>query len=228
MKTFLAIAVVVAILIAAVLLLRPAGDRPAPPVEDLPWQIETLPDGGSRVFGLTLAQSTIGDARVRFGEDMEIGIVAARGEPGALEAYYNNVIAGMIMGKMILVATLDPAMLTRLRERAIKREYMRNTTYRYILDPDDLALAWRAPIVTITFIPAVSIDAETVLKRFGPPQERLRASEQVEHFLYPDKGLDLVLDAKGKEILQYVAPRAFARLREPLRGGAATSNPDGH
>jgi hypothetical protein len=38
----------------------------------------------------------------------------------------------------------------------------------------------------------------------------------VEHFLYPAKGLDLILDRKGKEVLQYVAPRDFARLREPL------------
>ena len=28
--------------------------------------------------------------------------------------------------------------------------------------------------------------------------------------------LDLILDRKGKEVLQYVAPRDFARLREPL------------
>lgn len=228
MKKSLAIAVVVAVLVATVLLLRPSGDRPPPPVEGLPWQIETLPDGGSKVFGLVLAHSTIGDARVRFGEDMEIGIVAARGEPGALEAYYGNVTAGVIMGKMILVATLDPATLARLRERVIKKEYMRDTTYRYILDPDDLPLAWRAPIATITFIPAVSIDAETALKRFGPPRERLRTGDQVEHFLYPDKGLDLTLDNKGKEILQYVAPREFARLREPLRHGGMQTQPGDH
>jgi hypothetical protein len=227
MKKSLAIAVAVAVLIAVVLLLRPAGDRKALPVEGLPWQIETLPDGGSRVFGLVLAHSTIGDARVRFGEDMEIGLVAARDEPGALEAYYGNVTAGFIMGKMILVATLDPPTLARLREHVVRKEYMHDTTYRYILDPDDLPLAWRAPIATITFIPAVSIDADTAIKRFGPPQERLRTSDRVEHFLYPDKGLDLVLDNNGKEILQYVAPREFARLREPLVHGASEKNRSG-
>jgi hypothetical protein len=188
MKKSLAIAVAVAVLIAVVLLLRPAGDRKALPVEGLPWQIETLPDGGSRVFGLVLAHSTIGDARVRFGEDMEIGLVA---------------------------------------EHVVRKEYMHDTTYRYILDPDDLPLAWRAPIATITFIPAVSIDADTAIKRFGPPQERLRTSDRVEHFLYPDKGLDLVLDNNGKEILQYVAPREFARLREPLVHGASEKNRSG-
>ena len=89
-------------------------------------------------------------------------------------------------------------------------------TRKYILHHDDLALAWRAPIASVTFIPAASLDEQTVLRRFGAPAERIRVDERVEHFLYPDKGLDLALDSKGKEVLQYVAPRQFARLREPL------------
>lgn len=223
MRTFLAVAAAAVLLIAAsLLLLRPTGDQPAAPVEGLPWQIEALPGGDVHVFGLTLAGSTLGDARVRFGEDMEVGIVAARGEPGALEAYYQNVTAGTIAGKMVLVAALDPVTLKRLREHAVRRQYMHDTTWRYILDPDDLATAWRAPIAAITFIPAVSISAETAVARFGAPQERLRSSEQVEHLLYPAKGLDLALDASGKAVLQYVAPRDFARLRAPLEDSAAS------
>jgi len=226
MKTFLAVtAVAILLIVASLLLLRPSGDRPAAPVEGLPWQIDTLADGSSRVFGLTLAQSTLGDARVRFGEDMELGIVAARGEPGALEAYYQSITAGTIMGKMVLVAKLDPATLERVREHAVKREYMHDTTYRYILDPDDLALAWRAPITAISFVPAARIDEDTALARFGAPQERLHSNDQVEHFLYPDKGLDLAIDARGKAVMQYVAPREFARLRAPLENSTA-SKPD--
>ena len=217
------------VIIASFLLWHSASDQlPAPPIEGLPWQVEPLANGDSRVFGLELGRSTLGDARVRFGEDMEIGVIAARGEDEALEVYYKNVTAGVIMGKMVLGASLDKSTLARLRARSIRKKYMNDATYRYILDPIDLPLAWRAPIATITFIPAASIDAETVLKRFGPPQERLRTNDQVEHFLYPDKGLDLTLDNKGKDILQYVAPREFARLREPLRHGGMQREPNEH
>jgi hypothetical protein len=41
-------------------------------------------------------------------------------------------------------------------------------------------------------------------------------SEKRVHLLYPEKGLDVVVDSDGKELLQYVAPRNFAELREPL------------
>ena len=216
MKTSIAFLFVIIAVIAMSALFR-SGEKPAvQPVEGLPWQIEILPDGDSRVFGLTLALSTLGDARGRFGMDMEIAVIAAPGEPGSLEAYSSNVTAGVVTGKIILLADADRETVARLRQRAIKTEYMDSTTKKFILHRDDLALAWRAPIAGITFIPSVSLDEQTALARFGVPNERIRVDDGVEHFLYPEKGLDLILDSKGKEVLQYVAPRQFARLREPL------------
>lgn len=218
MQKSLIIATLILAVMAVYLLGRPTGDQhDISSIEGLPWQIEILANGDSRVFGLELGHSTLDDARLRFGDDMKLGIVAAQGENGSLEAYFDTFTAGVILGKMILVATLDPDTLMRLRERAIQRKYMHDTTYRYFLDPDDLPQALQAPISAITFIPAANIDAETALKRFGTPQERLRTNDQIEHLLYPDRGLDLILDDHGKEVLQYVAPREFARLREPLR-----------
>ena len=216
MKTSIAFLFLIIAVIVLSALLR-SGEKPAvQPVEGLPWQIEILPNGETRVFGLIPARSTLDDARGRFGMDMEIAVIAAPGEPGSLEAYSSSVTTGMIMGRMILVADVDRETVTRLRQRAIKSMHMDSSTRKYILRPDDLALAWRAPIAGITFIPAVSLDEQTVLGRFGAPSERIRVDERVEHFLYPEMGLDLALDSKGKEVLQYVAPRQFARLREPL------------
>lgn len=217
MKTIQVIAGLLVVAIAAYVWLSPDGDGvQAPPIQGLPWQIEILAEGNSRVFGLELGQSVLDAARERFGDGMKIGIVAAQGEAGALEAYYDTAMAGVILGRMILVASLDPETLARLRERSTQRDHMNDMTFRYVLAQDDLPIALRAPITAITFIPAADLDAETVLKRFGPPRERLRVNAHVEHFLYPDRGLDLLLDDKGKEVLQYVAPREFARLREPL------------
>ena len=216
MKTSIAFLFLIIAVIAVSALFRSA-ERPAvQPLEGLPWQIEILPNGETRVFGLIPAHSTFDDARGRFGMDMEIAVIAAPGESGSLEAYSSSVTTGMIMGKMILVADVNRETMAQLRQRAVKTEYMDGTTRKYILHPDDLVLAWHAPIAGITFIPAANLDEQTVLGRFGVPNERIRVDERVEHFLYPEKGLDLALDSKGKEVLQYIAPRQFARLREPL------------
>jgi hypothetical protein len=214
-KSIAFLALMVAIIVASALY-RASENTDAPPLTGLPWQIETQPDGSSTVFGLTLTHSSFDDARTRFGQDLEIAVIATAGETGTLEGYYQNVTAGVLLGKMILVAALDNDTVARFRQRAVKSEYMDGSTRKYTLQRDDLALAGRAPIAGITFIPVVSLDAETVRKRFGAPAERIRVDERVEHFLYPEKGLDLMLDDKGKEVLQYVAPREFARLRDPL------------
>lgn len=217
MNKSLTIIILTVIAIVAFLWQRPSGDQqPVSAIEGLPWQVDMLANGTSRVFGLELGRSTLDDARERFGDGMKVGIVAAQGEEGALEAYYDNVTAGVIVGKLILVAALDKTTLVGLRERATQKVHMNGATYRYLLSRDDLLQSLHAPIATIAFIPVTDLDAETVLKRFGLPQERLRINDQVEHFLYPDQGLDLILDDNGKEVLQYVAPRDFARLRGPL------------
>jgi len=207
-------------LLAFVLVTLLACERAPSPDTGLPWQIETFSDGTSRVFGLTLARSTLADARQRFGQDVDIGIIAPPKETGTLEAYYYQVAAGPITGRIILVADLDQRVVAHLRARAVKSEYMESATRRYFLRQEDLPVALAAPIATLTFIPSVNLDERTVLGRFGAPSERVRTGH-VEHFLYPDRGLDLALDDKDKEVLQYVAPRDFARLRAPLmhRGG---------
>ena len=216
-KTILIVAALAAVVLAAALL-RPSGGKPpgAQAITGLPWQIEILPDGHSRVFGLTLAASTLGDARQRFGSDMEVALVAAPGEAGSLEAYYNQVTAGVLTGKMILTAALDKETVERMRQNAVRKGRMESTTRKFSLSADDLTQAYATPIESITFIPSASFDADIALSHFGQPTERIRSSAQVENLLYPAKGLALTLDSEGKEVLQYVTPQQFARLRDPL------------
>ena len=216
-KTVLIPLLLAAVIIMATMLLRPGNqEHEAQPVSGLPWQIEILPDGNSRVFGLTLSRSTLDDAREHFGPDMEVAVIAQRGETGTLEAYFSRVTTGVLSGKMILVGELDKETVERMREHAVKSRMTENNARKFTLSQEDMALAYNAPVASITFIPTANLDEETVLGRFGQPGERIRASEQVEHLLYPEKGLVLTLDGKGKEILQYVAPRDFPRLRGPL------------
>lgn len=190
-----------------------------------PWLVTAHPDGSSEALGLTLGTSTLADVRQRFGTDTQIAIIAAPGEDGTLEAFVDPAQAGFIAGKLVVTAALPVATLRGLRERALKSEYMESTTRKYTLRPEDEALALQARIAALSFIPQASLDADVILARFGTPAARVRSNERQEHFLYPDKGLDVILDTEGKELLQYVAPRDFERLRAPLQAASAASAP---
>ena len=206
-----------------------SGQHDAPAAtHDMPWQVQALPGGGSQVLGLTLGEaspgrSTLGDIQRRWGDAVQIAIVAAPNEAGTLEAYVDPMQAGFISGKAIITAHLPPDVIQGMRERAVKTEYMGGTTRKATLASADLAEALKAPVTAVSFIPAANLDEAIILSRFGQPAERVRSNGHLVHFLYPDKGLDLALDSEGKELLQYVAPAEFERLRQPLLAAASAS-----
>lgn len=217
------VAIVVVLLAVPLLFMSDdAGNHPAESASGAPWQIENLADGTTRVFGLIPGRSSLNDARQLFGPDAQIALILAAGETGSVEAYYDKVSVGIVTGKMILTLETTLAQREQMLKRARKAEYMESATRRVELGDADLLEVGRAPIAAIGFIPSANLDPQVVLQRFGTPTERIRSSEQTEHFLYPDKGLDLRLDAKGKELLQYVAPQEFSRVRDPLVAAAAT------
>lgn len=214
------IAIVFALLAIPLLFISGGERAPTDDETKLPWRIETLPGGGSRVFGLTLGESILEDAYRQFGTDVQIALIAAQGEPGSVEAYYDSAHAGPITGKMILTLETTPAEREVMLKRAVKAEVTENAARRITLADADLQELRRARIAGITFIPAANLTEDIVMQRFGAPSERIRLDENISHWLYADKGLDVRLDAKGKEVLQYVAPANFARLRDPLLAAA--------
>ena len=88
-----------------------------------------------------------------------------------------------------------------------------------------MSAADRLPVRAFSVIPTVNLDETTIIQRFGEPGERIVLSEKRTHLLYPKLGLDVMVDKGGKELLQYVAPQHFSRLREPLQAALAEKSP---
>jgi hypothetical protein len=216
MKIALTLLLIVAAVLVAAVFLRPPPAQTGL-IEGLPWQIEPLEDGSARVFGLTLGRDSLGDARDRLGPDMELAIVVRGNETGSLEMYYTQFSAGVLSGKLVLVGAMDDATLLQLREHSGAPKYLDSGARKYHLQTADLPLGYRAPLAGITFIPLASIDEDIALKRFGPPAETRRMDDETVHLLYPQFGLDLMINKAHRDVLQYVAPRDFDRLRTPLK-----------
>ena len=201
---------------------KQAGEDPE---RNLPWQIAVDGQGGSTVFGLRPGVSTLGDVRRQLGDEIEVAIIAGPDEIGMLEGYYAQLPLGFVLARMIVTVDASDEVISAMRERALKAKHMESTTRRITLHPDDLAAADQLPIRAISVIPTVNLDEATVVQRFGEPGERIVVSDKRTHLLYPKQGLDVVVDKDGKELLQYVAPQQFARLREPLLAAPDENSP---
>jgi len=194
----------------------------------LPWQIERNEAGQTRVFGLSPGVSTLKDAIALFGEDRELAIMVGANVPtgeeakdAALEVYFSQVTLGFVQAKLVLTLDAPPPMIAEMLARSVKKEYMGNGSRKYSLHSDDAARAATLPLTAFTLIPNARLNGETVTQRFGAPAAILPVGETLQHYLYPDKGLDIALDSKGKSVLQYVAPADFEqRIMRPLRAGA--------
>ena len=212
MKYFIALLIVI-LVVVSLMFFNGEEQHSDEPLTGLPWQIDILPDGDTRVFDITPGRTTFGEAIELLGKDLDLAIIAAPHETGALEAYYSQHSFGPITGKLILVLDIAPDMLSDMR----KRGYQDGGTRRYRLHPDDLPAAYRAPVRIITFLPSFNLDEEIVQARFGTPAEIIQLNEQEKHLLYPDKGLDIILNAEGKEVLQYLPLGEFSTHRTQLQ-----------
>lgn len=204
-------------MVVAVALLLAACDQQAPPTRQIyPWQITSLPDGNSRVFGLEFNHSTLEDAQQILGNRHDEALFANADGGLSLEIYFNEVTLGGLSGRFVLTLSATQDELAAIRQRAVNRKRTESGALRYRPAPEDRHRLFAMPISALSYIPYVDLDEELVRQRFGTPDEIITLAGGKRHLLYPDKGLDLLLDEDGKELLQYVAPRDFGRLREPL------------
>lgn len=219
-KLLFAVLGLVALIVALPWLSPRTAEHAPPPTHGMPWQIELPAPGQSRVFGLRLGgadAASLADARLAFpAATPQLAVLAPQGGPLALEAYFDNVAIGPLTGKLVLGIAATAAEIEAIRDRADRTDHLGSGLRKFIPTAADRDRAERMPLAGIAFIPAASLDEAIIVQRFGPPAERIRQGETLEHFLYPALGLDVVLDSKGKEVLQYVAPADFDRLRAPL------------
>ncbi|MEW6764977.1 MAG: hypothetical protein AB1344_04190 [Pseudomonadota bacterium] len=205
--------------LACALLLTACGTQEPDPAltQNLPWQIEILPDGHSRVFGIVPGQTSLLEAKRALDKKAEVKLFKSADGTLSLELFYGRVKLGFLEAYLITEVDAGQAQLKDLAERASNPEAQPSGAWKYDLSFPDIPAIQDLPVRSLTYIPAsVQFDAVMLEKRFGKPAERRPIDEGREYWLYPDKGLVVMLAEKEKELLQYVAPSDFPRLKDKI------------
>lgn len=184
-------------------------------INGLPWQITVFDDGSSEVFGLRLGHSSLNDARNKLSDEMDLAIIIDQQNQVGMEMYIKHFKAGVLAGKLVLVADLSQQQLGQMINNLDRGNYMASGARKLSPTDEDQALALNSAVASITFIPSINLDEDIILNRFGDKPQKITINGDT-HFLYPERGLDVVMNERGKELLQYVAPAEFEQLRQPL------------
>ena len=188
-----------------------------------PWQIEQLASGHTRVFSLTIGQSTLGDAEKLFKGIAEITLFAApesvspRPEP-VIEAFFSEVNIGGLKSKMVLTLDLPADEIETMMNRGARIATLGSGIRKVTLSSEDASRAREFAIASITYLPSINLSAELIEKRFGEPAEKIADTESDGiHWLYPEQGIDIAISEENKEVFQYVLPAKFTALVAPLK-----------
>ncbi len=213
--------VFLSVLLGSLLLVLIGIMLPAPDVDRgqfLPWQIEHTADGATRVFGITLGETTLAEAERHLRGAAEVTLFAIPDGRYRVEAYFDKVVLGGFSAKMVMVMQVPQDEVAAMYARGVRISTMGSGTNKVTLAYGDVRRVYATPIASLAYLTRATLDDELLLKRFGEPAARVTELEnETVHWLYPDLGLDIARDRKGKAVLQYVQRKDFEALVKPLR-----------
>lgn len=193
---------------------------------DLPWHIEHPAPDTTRIFGLTLESSTASEAEQRFHEEAKPSLFKSPDGQLVAEMFFEQVTLVGLKSRIVINIAVPAAELQAMYERGLRISGT-GSSKKITPAPDDVARLRALPISSLTYMPSIRLEEEIFLKRFGQPSQRIREKESgAVHWLYPQDGLDITLGGEEKPVLQYVPPKDFSKLLQPLLNkGEVIKNP---
>ena len=214
-KIFLGVLIVSLIALAAAILLP--GGRTVDQNPKLPWIMNVDPQGALSVFGITLGQSNLDQARQSFQAQGKATLFQTPENRYMVEVYFQRLFLSGIKADVVLNLELSEEQAAQMFERGERISKMGSGTRKVELSSQDMEALFQEKIAYITYIPAADLDEDLITARFGEPERKVaEKSSPIVHWLYLSKGVDIALNPDGKEVIQYINPGDFDQVMKPL------------
>lgn len=182
--------------------------------DNLPWQITLTENSHTKVFGIVLNETSMRDALMTLKAFPETAAFVHADGRRNLEAYISSVSLSGLSAKMILEYSINEEDLDRYIQGSVDKKGMPSGAFKYDINEADILEAMQLPIQSISYIPYAQFDEEIILQRFGPAEETVTIDENISVLLYPNVGLSITYNKDGKDLIHYVDPADFDRLRK--------------
>lgn len=211
MKTPLILIAIVVLALGAFWLFGPSpGPEMTRTRTDLPWQIESRPDGSLHVFDLDIGRSTLREAIAKFGEPEGAAVFQRQDGHLDLEVYFGKVHFGPLVARVVAQLEAADEEKRRLAESAGERDASPTGDWKYPLRGEVIGQLLDRRLLGISYVPGTrGLDRDFFLARFGEPAAWLSEGERAESWFYPEKGLSVLIDPEGPEVLEYRRPADF-------------------
>lgn len=185
-------------------------------VENLPWQIKVDDAHETRVFGVSVGESTLSEMGQVFGKIPELAIFQKNTGVRELEAYFSRLRIGMLQANIVAVLDIDGESLSAYADFERVGKPMPSGQRKYVLSLSGLKAAGDLIVWKLAYIPVVDYTDVQLLKFFGQPEQKTTLSANSQYWHYPEKALLIAYNTEGKEIFHYTSKQHYKRLMEQL------------
>ncbi len=195
------------------------------------WVVETSPQNPDylKVFEITLNESELQDLIYILGNRLSLSLFV-EGDQKSLEGYIRETHIGGLTARIPFTLQFDESEVSSLMPFLTASKMSTSKRQIYEIPEEYHGRFMQNKIENIAFIPmAVNLDETVILGRFGDHPIKLQEKDNGPyHYLYPEKGVDISLDAKGeyRAIVQYITPAKFdEKILKPLIENGAEERP---
>lgn len=178
--------------------------EPTAQLDTMPWEVDQLENGSLRVFGLTLDKTSIQDANQIFASFADTRLQVTTDNIGnknyQLIAFYDELIIGGLIAKIKLNYQIDSNDLKNIylslnNSQSEKKppEIPKKGVELYSVSNDVEMEHLNKPVSSITFIPSVDYDQESIRQNFGPATEEQQVNDDLQLWNYPEMGLQIYI-----------------------------------
>jgi hypothetical protein len=167
----------------------------------MPWQSYKNEQQQTVVFGLTINESSLEKVLRIFGGEAEMALFKNNNKYD-LEVFFKYTKVGGLSGSIVIALTVGENLkfikdnikqsnkLPSLKGiKMLVNEYAKNKLLHL-------------KIKNLSFIPKASLSKAIITERFGLP-DSIQKEKDIEHWIYPKKGLKIILISEKQNILEY-------------------------
>ncbi len=180
------------------------------------WNIKVDESGHLEVLGITLGVTSLQQAedilRSRSQRAIFAQTKAATPQPPDIEAFFSNMPDN---SKLVLSLRASQEQLETIAAKAHDPIAFPSGNVKMEIADQHMPLVDAMVIDRLSSIPRIRIKPADIEAQFGKPV-KLHMQDDVLHYLFPQQGLDVILDQSGEAILQFVNPGDFHRVLEKL------------
>jgi hypothetical protein len=177
-------------------------------------KIEQNDNSDVSIMGIVVGSSTLQAAEKILNERADIAMFIPAKENKVkkiqLEAYFED-------HQIILGLNADVDLLEKIKNNGVNPFVFPSGVIKVGVGDNESDIVNALPISSLTLISHNRVNLEQFEQHFGKSGQIIQTTDGNVHFLYPDLGLDLTRGSEGADALQFVDPKHFARLLNPLK-----------